>query len=186
MKRISGQLRTILLTALVFATLATFWQVAVSQTGGSYDLSWHTVDGGGGLGSSGGAFELGGTIGQPEANTPASGGAYDMQGGFWHAACAPQTVPVTLSCSGNQAELSWVTDPANMGYDIYRATTPYVLPLLANKQASVSGAHWTDPQAGTCGASATNYFYVVRATCIGGHIDNQETAEFDFTIIPGS
>ena len=186
MKRLTSKLRTIAITLLVCAALATCWQVAVTQLGDSYDLSWNTIDGGGGMDSTGGSYSLGGTIGQVEAQQPANGGSYNLQGGFWHEACAPQVVPVTIACSGNQVELTWVDDPANMGYDVYRATSPYVLPLPANKQASVRGSHWTDPQAGTCGIPGINYFYVVRATCVGGHADNQETAEFDFTIVPGN
>jgi hypothetical protein len=56
--------------------------VALAQSGGDYDLSWSTVDGGGGTFSSGGAYSLGGTAGQPEAGL-AMGGAYLVGGGFW-------------------------------------------------------------------------------------------------------
>ena len=37
---------------------------AASQSGGGFDLGWHTIDGGGGTG---GTYSLGGTIGQPDA-----------------------------------------------------------------------------------------------------------------------
>jgi len=55
--------------------------VAVAQTGGGYDLTWSTVDGGGGS-SSGGGYTLDGTIGQADAGT-LSGGGYTLGGGFW-------------------------------------------------------------------------------------------------------
>jgi hypothetical protein len=48
----------------------------------SYDLSWWTVDGGGGTFSTGGAYTLGGTIGQPDAGLLV-GGDYTLGGGFW-------------------------------------------------------------------------------------------------------
>ena len=51
----------------------------------SFDLSWHTVDGGGATFSTGGDFELGGTIGQPDAGFM-SGGDFELTGGFWAAA----------------------------------------------------------------------------------------------------
>lgn len=54
---------------------------ALSQTGGRYNLSWNTIDGGGGV-SSGGQYILRGTIGQPDAGYMA-GGDYEMVGGFW-------------------------------------------------------------------------------------------------------
>jgi len=54
---------------------------AYGQSGGPYDLSWSTIDGGGGT-SSGGDYVLSGTVGQPDAGTM-SGGDYELQGGFW-------------------------------------------------------------------------------------------------------
>ncbi len=56
---------------------------AIAQSGGSYDLTWNTIDGGGAMFSTGGAYSLGGTIGQPDAGT-LSGGAYTLAGGFWN------------------------------------------------------------------------------------------------------
>ncbi|RME12644.1 MAG: hypothetical protein D6802_03625 [Ardenticatenia bacterium] len=58
--------------------------VVLAQVGGSYDLSWNTVDGGGGT-SSGGDYTLNGTVGQPDAETM-SGGEYVLAGGFWGSA----------------------------------------------------------------------------------------------------
>jgi len=52
-----------------------------AQSGGGYDLTWTTIDSGGGA-SSGGVYSLGGTIGQPDARAMA-GGAYALAGGFW-------------------------------------------------------------------------------------------------------
>jgi len=48
---------------------------------GAPALSFWTVDGGGGM-STGGAFTLFGSIGQPEAGTMAGGGLA-LVGGFW-------------------------------------------------------------------------------------------------------
>ena len=45
-----------------------------------YELSWYTIDGGGGR-SSGGQYELLGTIGQPDAAW-SSGGNFELLGGF--------------------------------------------------------------------------------------------------------
>jgi hypothetical protein len=52
-----------------------------------FDLSWNTIDGGGGT-STGGSFALSGTIGQPDAGTM-SGGIFSLQGGFWAAGGEP-------------------------------------------------------------------------------------------------
>ncbi|MCI0365335.1 MAG: dockerin type I domain-containing protein [Phycisphaerales bacterium] len=54
--------------------------------GSDFDLTWNTVDGGGGA-SSGGTFEASGTIGQPDASGPMTGGdpgnEFELTGGFW-------------------------------------------------------------------------------------------------------
>ena len=48
--------------------------LALAQSGGGYDLSWSTVDGGGGTFSEGGGYSLGGTVGQPDAGLLAARG----------------------------------------------------------------------------------------------------------------
>jgi len=55
--------------------------LAESSASGQYELSWYTIDGGGGT-SIGGPYELVGTIGQPDAAYSAGGG-YELLGGFW-------------------------------------------------------------------------------------------------------
>ena len=68
-------------------TLATFAVLCVLSTnpvwanGGTYDLNWTTIDGGGGT-SRGGQYVLTGTIGQPDADWSRAGG-YELLGGFW-------------------------------------------------------------------------------------------------------
>ena len=48
-----------------------------------YELTWFTVDGGGGMFASGQGFELTGTIGQPDANVmPMTGSDFVLRGGF--------------------------------------------------------------------------------------------------------
>ena len=61
--------------------------VALAQSGGPYDLTWNTVDGGGYTFSTGGGYSLGGTVGQPDAGL-LTGGDYTLGGGFWHGAAA--------------------------------------------------------------------------------------------------
>jgi hypothetical protein len=60
---------------------------AAAQSGGPYDLTWSTVDGGGWTFSAGGEYSLGGTVGQPDAGV-LEGGAYTLAGGFWGGASA--------------------------------------------------------------------------------------------------
>jgi len=64
------------LTAFLLCT------VAATTVGEDFDLSWHSFDSGGVIRSTGGDFELSGTIGQPDAGTLA-GGDFELNGGFW-------------------------------------------------------------------------------------------------------
>jgi len=58
--------------------------IVVAQTSGLYDLSWHTIDGGGGS-ATGGGYTLTGSVGQPDAGAAMTGGGYSLKGGFWNA-----------------------------------------------------------------------------------------------------
>ena len=77
------RLTLIALVALLAGLLAAglLASAATAQTGGGYELTWSTVDGGGGT-STGGSYSVTGTAGQPDAGT-ASGGGYTVAGGFW-------------------------------------------------------------------------------------------------------
>jgi len=55
--------------------------VLVSTANADYEISWHTIDGGGGT-SGGGIYQLTGAIGQPDAGYH-YGGNYELLGGFW-------------------------------------------------------------------------------------------------------
>jgi len=85
MRRTDWRPRLILLALFVLVPLILLIAVPIlAQTGGGYDLTWSSIDGGGGTSSSGG-YSLSGTIGQPDASLT-SGGDYTLVGGFWAAA----------------------------------------------------------------------------------------------------
>jgi len=71
---------------------------------GQYEISWHTVDGGGACpptASVGGTYELSGTIGQPDAGSfaqPMIGGTLSLIGGFWTVA---EVMPPACACPGD-------------------------------------------------------------------------------------
>src|SRR6266850_7588088 len=58
-------------------------------SGQSYDISWFTIDGGGGT-STGGVYSVSGTIGQPDAGHM-TGANYAVDGGFWGLISVVQT-----------------------------------------------------------------------------------------------
>ena len=80
-------IRKVLSIALVLAAVLLAGGTALAQTGNSYDLTWWTVDGGGGT-ISGGNFTLAGTAGQPEPGPALTGGDYTLYSGFWPGAGA--------------------------------------------------------------------------------------------------
>ena len=70
--------------------------VALGSGGRSdFDLSWYTIDGGGGT-SIGGDFVLSGTIGQPDAGVM-TGGDFQLAGGCWCAAGGMAPCPADLN-----------------------------------------------------------------------------------------
>lgn len=80
-----------------------------AQSGGQFDLSWSTIDGGGGA-SGAGQFSLVGTIGQPDAGK-LTGGNFSIEGGFWSGISVTQMpgapiLKIKLLANG-QALLSW-------------------------------------------------------------------------------
>lgn len=81
---------------LALAAALLLASVTRAQTGGGYDLSWWTVDGGGGTISEGG-YTLTGTVGQPEPGPPLSGGGYTLLSGFWPGGEEAPTCDVPLT-----------------------------------------------------------------------------------------
>lgn len=60
--------------ALTLVLILSQARIGLAQTGGGYDLTWNSVDGGGVTFASGGGYELGATLGQPDAALAAGGG----------------------------------------------------------------------------------------------------------------
>ena len=87
--------KIILYISLTAVMLVLATSLAIAQTGGGFDLSWHTIDSGGGSGS-GSSFTLNGTVGQPDAGRM-TGGGYSLSGGFWPAGAASYTIYLPLS-----------------------------------------------------------------------------------------
>jgi hypothetical protein len=72
-------------------SVAAIVSIAIAQTGEGFDLSWNTIDGGGGT-STGGSFSLSGSAGQCDAGS-LTGGSYTLIGGFWGGAAGVGTCP---------------------------------------------------------------------------------------------
>ena len=85
--------------------------LAASETQAqSFSIDWFTVDSGGGT-STGGVYQVSGTIGQPDAGPTMSGGNYSLTGGFWSLLSVVQSpgaplLTITLTTT-NTALVSW-------------------------------------------------------------------------------
>ncbi len=90
--------RTLAGCAVVTAVLTCTWPASAQ----SFDISWYTIDGGGGMFTAGGEYELSGTIGQPDAGLPMTGGSFELSGGFWPGAGVSQPCdPCDANCDGS-------------------------------------------------------------------------------------
>jgi hypothetical protein len=92
---------TFLAAFVAVASIAIPPLVAQSEFIGNFDLSWHTIDGGGQTFSSGGEFDLGGTIGQADAGATMSGGSFELRGGFWGGPTPVDACPADIAPSPN-------------------------------------------------------------------------------------
>ncbi len=153
--------KIILLGAVLGLSLATVG-VVWAQTGGGYDLTWWTVDGGGGT-ASGGGYTLMGTAGQPDAGT-VSGGGYTLYGGFWAGGggggttCSVPLTGVGLAgpSSGNTGEtLTFTASPTPTN-----ATTPVTYTWSTDGLVSANGNQatyrWNDAGNKTVQVTARN------------------------------
>ena len=76
-----------------------------------YVIDWYKISGGGGT-STGGTFQVSGTIGQHDAGAPMSGGTYSVTGGFWSLIAPVQTpgAPALYIARGaNSVTIYWQT-----------------------------------------------------------------------------
>lgn len=117
-------------TRFLFTALFCVFLLAAVSAHAQFAIDWFTLDGGGGQ-SSGGAYTLAGTIGQPDAGA-SSGGAYTLHGGFWSAFAVVQSADaptLRIVRSGANVTLAWL-NPSS-GFQL-------------QESPSLSAPNWTD------------------------------------------
>jgi hypothetical protein len=85
------------------------WFASSESRAQNYSIDWYNIAGGGGTSSAGG-YTVSGTIGQPAAGGPMTGGGYSLTGGFWSLVSVVQTAGLpllTISRVGNEVIVSW-------------------------------------------------------------------------------
>ena len=89
--------------------LSLCWLVSSLGFAQQYSIDWYKVAGGGGT-STGGTYQVNGTIGQPDAGVPMAGGNYSVTGGFWSLISVvptPGLPNLTITHAGNSVIVSW-------------------------------------------------------------------------------
>lgn len=126
----------------------------------NFAIDWFTIDGGGGA-SSGGAYTLSGTIGQPDAGVM-SGGNFTLQGGFWSVVAAIQNpeAPYLYVLQTNGAVTVYWERPAS-GFVLEHTpaltgSPPPWTPVALPYQTNATHISITEP------APAGNQFYRLR------------------------
>jgi hypothetical protein len=79
-----------------------------SASAQSYSIDWYKVAGGGGT-STGGTYQVSGTIGQHDASGAMTGGNYSVTGGFWalYAVQTPGAPVLSIKLTNNVAMVYW-------------------------------------------------------------------------------
>jgi hypothetical protein len=115
----------------------------------SYSIDWYKVAGGGGT-STGGTYQVSGTIGQPDASGAMTGGNYSVTGGFWGIIAAVQTPGAPLlsvwRTATNTLVVSWPSP--STGFALYQNT-------------NLNTTNWVSPPE-TVNDDGTNRFIVVN------------------------
>ena len=86
--------------------------------GQNYTIDWYKIAGGGGT-STGGTYQVNGTIGQPDASGALTGGGYSLTGGFWSIISVVQAAGlpnlVIVPNGPNSVQIRW---PATGSYTL--------------------------------------------------------------------
>ncbi len=132
------------LLLLILLTLLLLASIAWAQTGSGYDLSWWTVDNGGGA-ASGGGLELKGTVGQAEVGPVLEGSDMILSSGFWPSggeavSCRYPLEGVSLSGpssggTGHTLTYTVIISPSNGTQPIDYAWSLYGLVSVLDEQA---------------------------------------------------
>ena len=97
-----------------------------------YSIDWYKVSGGGSTGT-GGVFTVSGTIGQPDAGGPMTGGNFSLTGGFWslYAVQTPGAPVLSIKLTTtNTAQVYWPSPSTgyNLQVNTNLATANWVAP----------------------------------------------------------
>jgi hypothetical protein len=104
--------------SIIFAVLVLLLSTLIFQPSTAlaqqYSIDWFKIAGGGGGTSTGGTYQVSGTIGQHDAGGPMTGGNYSLTGGFWALISVVQTAgapTLFINHAGNTVTVYWQDVP---------------------------------------------------------------------------
>jgi hypothetical protein len=166
-------------SALLVLALLGLVASALAQSGGPYDLSWNTIDGGGYTFSSGGVYTQGGTIGQPDASASLGGGSYTLVGGFWPGGAIPTAVALAgfwVEVRENTLVACWETasEMDTLGFNVLRSDSgepgsfaqlnEELIPTQAPGSPVGASYEWPDAEV----EAGQTYFYLLEDVDVHG------------------
>jgi len=166
----------------LLALVLTFGGVSAQGSGPAVD--WWVIASGGAP-ASGGTVTLNDTLGQPIIG-PASGGNATLNAGYW-----PCNLPAAISdvaaarpTGTTDVRLTWSGTGV---FDIWQGTNPYFRPGDTGSTQIANDVTSPFTVSGVLGNPASDYTFVVLAQNGCGASDpSNRTAEFEFTLTPGS
>ena len=140
-------MKTLIKPVLLLSALFAMLNVANAQ---NYSIDWYKVAGGGGT-STGGTYQVSGTIGQPDASTAMTGGSYSLTGGFWSLISVVQTPGVP--------NLIIVPNGPGSVKVLWPNTGSYTL----QQNSNLAGGSWTTSGYSVTTANGTNSITITPA-----------------------
>ena len=170
-----------LLCALLLITI-------VSAQGGVPLVNWWVIAGGGAP-SIGGDVTFNDTVGQPVIGPATGGDDIALNAGYWARCVAVAAVMPVVTVTRSVVDvadvvLTWDADSANVQYQVWVSTDPYLDPDGVTPTTVTAAATYTDPGAA---GSTENHFYVVRGlnACGAASANSKRKGEFTFSLTPG-
>lgn len=137
------------------------------------------------------SYRVQGTYGQMKGVGRLQGGAYLVNSGYWSP--VPAAPALRVHKGDSSAALTWTNSGGSViRYEVYRGTSPYLVPGSADAAKLVDapppavGQEGSYEDATAFDLPLTNYFYAVRIVDLNGQPISNRSGTFNFALQPGA